>query len=158
MQRKIRTLADYIDAVRRRSTVVLVSFVVVFVGGVYLAYDLPGTYRSSATILIEQPNVPADFVQGTVTTYAEEQIELVRRKVMSTESLAAIVEQYGLYPEAVASDPTLRAAVQALRDSTFLEPQAAETMNARGRSEYATIAFTLAFVHTDPETAFEIAT
>jgi succinoglycan biosynthesis transport protein ExoP len=130
---------------------------VVLVSGVFFAYSLPGTYRSTGTILIEQQNISTDFVQTTVTTYADEQIELMTRRVMSTPILTSIVEKFGLYPGIVGPDAA-HAAVEKLRENTVLETQAADVSDPRsGRAMRATIAFNLSFDHTDAETAQQVA-
>ncbi len=148
-----KTFADYVAILKRRFTVVLISFVAVLVGGVYFAYSLPGTYRSTSTILIEQQNISTDFVQTTVTTYADEQLELMTRRVMSTPTLTSIVEKFALYPLITGPDAN-HAAVEKLRENTLLETQAADISDPRsGRAMRATIAFNLSFDHTDAETA-----
>jgi polysaccharide biosynthesis transport protein len=153
MENEGKTLADYLAIVRRRLTVVMASFVAVLIVGVYVAYSLPATYRSTGTIAIEQQNISADFVQTTVTTYADEQIDLVGQRVMSTASLTPIVEKFDLYPGASSTD-----AVAALRASTFLETKDAEVMNPRsGRRAPATISFALSFDHTDPVVSQKVA-
>ena len=155
-----KTFTDYAAAVKRRLTVALVSFVVVLVGGVYLlANAVPAKYRSTGVISIERQDVSRDLVQTAVMTYADEQIELVWQKVMSPVTLPAIVEKYGLYPDIVASDPSLRNASLKLRNNTLLERQSIEFKNPQtGRTNYATIAFSLSFDHADAATAQQIAT
>lgn len=157
MEHQVKTLADYIAAVRRRLTVALIAFIAVFVGGVYFAYTLKPTYRSTGTILIEQPNVSADLVQTTVTTYAGEQVQLLQRRVMSSAVLAGVVQKYGLYPEIVEGDPTLASAVEVMRANTVLEPQSTRIADRSGGAAYATIAFNLSFDYTEPVTAQQVA-
>lgn len=153
MQQETKTIADYVAIVKRRLTVVMTSFVVVLIVGVYAAYSLPATFRSTSTIAIEQQNISSDFVQTTVTTYADEQIDLVGQRVMSTASLAKIVEKFGLYPGADSVG-----AVEALRASTLLERLDAEVTDPRsGRRAPSTIAFNLSFEHTDPMMAQNVA-
>jgi succinoglycan biosynthesis transport protein ExoP len=152
MKTEDKTLADYIAILKRRLAVLLAAFVVVLVIGVFFAYSLPATYRSTGTIMIEQQNISADFVQTTVTTYADQQIEIVKQRVMSTPSLTAIVQKFGLYPEIVGPNAAYGAA-ETLRLNTFLERQSADI----GDRALATIAFTLSFDHTDPVTAQQVA-
>jgi uncharacterized protein involved in exopolysaccharide biosynthesis len=130
----------------------MTSFVVVLVVGVFFAYSLPATYRSTGTIMIEQQNISADFVQTTITTYADQQIEIVKQRVMSTPSLTAIIQKYGLYPEIVGPNAAYGAA-ETLRVNTLLERQSADI----GDRAAATIAFTLSFDHTDPVIAQQVA-
>lgn len=152
MKTEDKTLADYIAVLKRRVVVLLASFVAVLVIGVFFAYSLPATYRSTGTIMIEQQNISADFVQTTVTTYADQQIEIVKQRVMSTPSLTAIVQKFGLYPDIVGPNAAYGAA-ETLRLNTFLERQSADIENRA----LATIAFTLSFDHTDPVTAQQVA-
>jgi uncharacterized protein involved in exopolysaccharide biosynthesis len=159
MEHQEKTFADYAAAVTRRFTVALVSSVVVFVGGVYIAYSLPAIYRSTAIISIEQQDVSPDLVETAGITYADDQIQRVWQRVMSSDSLVAIIEKYDLYPDLVASDPSLRGAREALRASTLVEPQSVEFMNPNSRkASSATIAFWLSFDHEDAVTAQQVAT
>lgn len=153
MEDNEKTLADYVSILRRRLTVLLASFVAVLLGGVYFVYSLPTTYRSTGTILIEQQNISSDFVQTTVTSYADTQIDIVQQRVMSTPSLTAIVEKFGLYPGMTGPNASYSAA-EKLRASTLLERQSVDVGN---RAAANTIAFTLSFDHTDAVTAQQVA-
>jgi uncharacterized protein involved in exopolysaccharide biosynthesis len=159
MKHQEKSFADYVAAILRRSTVALFSFVVVFVVGVYLAYSLPAIYRSTAIISIEQQDVSPDLVEMAVTTYADEQIQRVWQRVMSSDSLNVIIDKYALYPDLVVSDPSLRGAREALRANTLLEPQSVEFMSTNSRNaSSAIIAFWLSFDHEDAVTAEQVAT
>jgi uncharacterized protein involved in exopolysaccharide biosynthesis len=154
MEQHSKSIGEYIAALKRRFTVALISFVAVFVTGVYVAYSLPATYRSTGTILIEQQNISTDFVQSTLPNYAQE-LDRVQRRVMSSSSLTPIIEKYGLYPDSVAGDPTFQSAADALRADTLLTPE--NTPVPRGNGE-TTIAFTLSFDHRNAATAHQVAT
>ena len=83
-----KTFGDYLAILRRGLRLMLVVATIVWVGGVYLAYSIPPMFRSTATILIEQQSISEDFVQTTVTGYADEQIQEVRQRVMSTANIS----------------------------------------------------------------------
>lgn len=93
------TLGDYLDVFRRRWIYLATLLPSAILVAVYIAFTLPPMYLSSGTILLEQATVPYDLVRTTVTTYADQQIELVQRRVMSIENLTALVEQYDPYPD-----------------------------------------------------------
>ena len=93
------TLGDYFDVVRRRWIYLATLLPAAILIAVFLAFALPPMYRASGTILLEQALVPQDFVRTTVTTYADQQIELVRRRVMTIENLTAFVEEFDPYPD-----------------------------------------------------------
>ena len=61
---------------RRRIFISLVALTV-FVIGTVVVFAWPTSYQSSATILLEEPEVPEQLVQTTVTTFAVEQIQYV---------------------------------------------------------------------------------
>jgi hypothetical protein len=61
---------------------------------------LPPTYRSTATILIEQQQIPQDLVRTTVTSFADQRVQVISQRIMTTVNLSRIIEQYGLYSEA----------------------------------------------------------
>ncbi len=64
-----------------------------------LAYTLPPVYVSTSTILVEQQEIPQDFVASTVTAYAAERVEKIRLRAMTTDKLWAIAEKVDLSPE-----------------------------------------------------------
>jgi uncharacterized protein involved in exopolysaccharide biosynthesis len=156
---KRQGLSDYVSALLRRITVAIVSFAAVLVVGVYFAFSLPATYRSTGLISIEQHDVASDLVETTGASYAAEQLDLVWQDVMWSESVTAIIQKFDLYPELVKYDPTLRLATQKLRANTFVEPQSVQFVSPRNRDvRAALIAFTLSFDYTDAATAQQVAT
>lgn len=145
MEEQTKDLADYIAAFkRRRSTIMLIS-VTIFVLGVLIALVWPPTYRSSATILIEEQEVPRELVQSTITTYAVQRIETIRARVMTRDKLMAIVDKYNLYPDERRRETTEEILTR-MRDDIKLELKNADVIDPRtGRPTPATIAFTLAY-------------
>ena len=62
-----------------------------------LALAWPPTYRSTGTILIEQQEIPTDLVRSTVTSYADERVQIISQRVMTTQNLLEIIRRYELY-------------------------------------------------------------
>jgi polysaccharide chain length determinant protein (PEP-CTERM system associated) len=124
---------------------------VVAVIAVSVVLLLPPIYRSTGTVAVESQQIPADLVRSTVLGSADERIGFIKQIVMTEARLVEIIRQFGLYPEDVAALPMSRA-VEKLRKNVDV---------AAIRDPYAskaTIAFTVAFDHTDPETARNVAT
>ena len=115
-----------------------------------MAWWLPPVYRSTATILIEQQEIPSDLVGSTISTYADQRIQVISQQAMSRASLMQIVEKYGLY----GADKTGKASagkVERLRKNINLELVKVDVTDQRsGSKTTATIAFTLSY---DGETA-----
>ena len=64
-----------------------------------LAMLLPARYRSSGTILIEQQELPADLVRSTVTSFADQRIQVISQRVMTTETLLKLIHRFELYAD-----------------------------------------------------------
>jgi polysaccharide biosynthesis transport protein len=91
-------LGEYVEILQRRRIYLLTVIPVVLLLAVMLAFELPARYRASATILLEPSSIPAELVQTTVTNYADQQIELVHRRLMRPERLIALVKEMDPYP------------------------------------------------------------
>src|SRR5687767_1944859 len=91
-------LKDYFAALRRRrGTVLLTGFAILAVSAA-VALLIPSTYRSTATILIEQQEIPPDLVRSTISSYADQRIQTISQQVMTRANLMRIADKYDLYP------------------------------------------------------------
>jgi succinoglycan biosynthesis transport protein ExoP len=94
------TFSDYLSILKRRGWIMVATFVVLFATAVAVAILLPAVYRSTGTILIESPQIPVDLVQATVTSYADERIEVIKQRVLTRENLLRIIAKYKLFADA----------------------------------------------------------
>ena len=145
------TLGDYFDVVRRRWIYLATLLPAAILIAVFLAFALPPMYRASGTILLEQALVPQDFVRATVTTYADQQIELVRRRVMTIENLTALVEEFDPYPD----DHELsdRAKARLISQDTRIEKVDPVTLEPLLQSA----AFSIHYYNPNPEIVVDVA-
>lgn len=145
------SLSDYIDILRRRRIYLLTVLPATVFVAACLAFLLPPSYRSSATILIEESSIPTDMVQTTVADFADQQIELVQRRVMEPGRLQKLVEAYDPYPD----EPELSVADKAQRvlADTSIERVDPVTFEIRVASN----AFTLHYDNPDPQRAAQVA-
>lgn len=96
MKQNIKTLTDYLDLVKRRKHYIVAIWLLVSLISVIVAYNLPKIYRSTATMLIEAP-IPTNFFESTASHYAEEQIQTIYQKVMTTDNVLSIIDSSNLY-------------------------------------------------------------
>ena len=156
-EEQTKDLRDFIDAFRRRRTRVLVIFTVFFLISLLVAFLWPPTYRSTATILIEEQGIPSDMVRSTITTYAWQRIQTISQRVMSRTNLLEIVDKYKLY-EGKRARETSEEIVGRMRQDIKLEPVSAGVIDPRtGRPTSATIAFTLSFDGENPAVTQKVA-
>lgn len=151
---------DVLGALRRRKWIGILIAVLGIAATVTIVEIWPATYTSTATILIEEPDVPADLVKSTVSTYAQERLEVIQQRVMTSQNLSEIIDQFNLYPEDRETAPH-SALVNRLRSQVLLEVVSANLSGQpqpRSRQQpQASIAFTLSFASEDRELAQQVA-
>ncbi len=151
MDEDVKGLGDYLAILGRRKKQLIWPALIILIISTAVAMLLPAIYRSEATILIEQQEIPSDLVRSTVTSYAGERIQIISQRVMTTENLKKIIEQYGLYKED-REDTSLNLLVDRMREDISLEMISANVVDPRsGRPTTATIAFKLSFSDHSPQ-------
>jgi succinoglycan biosynthesis transport protein ExoP len=157
MEDRVLTPGDYVDILRRRKwSLILPVLIILLMTGV-VAVVLPSIYLSQATILIEEQEVPQDFVMTTVTSYAEQRMQQLNQRIMSFSRLVEIIERFGLYPE-LKDKKTTEEIVDKMKEDTSMMPVSAEIIDRRtGRPGTATIAFTLSYEGRDPAKVQQVA-
>lgn len=142
---QVKTLGDYLGILKRRKWQLIVPAVLLSIVAVPTALFIPAVYRASATILIEQQEIPSDLVRTTVTGFADQRIQVISQRVMTTRNLSAIIERYNLYPE-LRRKSSVNAAVEQMRKAIDREMISADVVDPRGgRAEQASIAFSLSY-------------
>lgn len=139
------SLKDYIGILKRRKLSLMLPFAVIFSIAAIIAVVLPPVYKSTSTILIEEQEIPADFVMATVTSFAEQRLQSIHQRIMSTSRLLDIIGRFKLY-ENLKGKLTTEQIVERMRKAIRLETISAEVVDRRtGKSSSATIAFTLTY-------------
>jgi uncharacterized protein involved in exopolysaccharide biosynthesis len=96
---KANVVREYLAAAKHRRWVLVGVFVGAMIVAGALAVLLPPSYRSAGTVLIEQQEMPQELVRSTVTSYADERVQVISKRVMTTETLLGIIRRYDLYPK-----------------------------------------------------------
>lgn len=146
-----RTMGDYLGILRRRRIYLLTIVPAALLLAVYLAYVLTPAYRSSATILLEPSSISEELVQTTVTSYADQQIELVSRRVLLADSLEELVARVDPYPEETGLSNREKA--QRIVADTMIERVDPITFKPLMQSN----AFSIHYHNADPKRAAEVA-
>jgi len=153
VEEETKNLNDYLAILRRRRWQIIVTACLLLAITVIVAFTLPSVYRSDATILIEEQDIPEELVRSTVTGYADQRIQVISQRVMTRRGLTAIIEKYNLYQEERES-LTMDEITAGMRDDISLEMVSADVIDPRsGRPQQATIAFKLAFDSSHPQVA-----
>jgi len=151
------TPADLWAAVRRRQWPALCVSLLTLAIALTAALLWPPSYRSTGTILIEQQELPSDLVQSTITSFADQRIQVISQRVMTTDNLLRIIERYDLYPEA-RKHQTREMLLGQMRKDIHLQMISADVIDPRqGHATKANIAFAVSFESRSPETAARVA-
>ncbi len=157
MEEDVKTLGDYVQVLRRRKAQMIWPALVLMLLAVILTVALPAVYQSSATILIEDQDIPQELVRSTITTYADQQLQVIGQRVMTTANLGSIIKKYNLYAS-MRKKSTIAAVLDKMRDDINLEMVSADIVDPRsGRPTQTTIAFTLSYDSESPELAQKVA-
>jgi len=150
-------LLGYLAIARQRRVWLIASFALGLLVTVALALFLPSRFRSAGTILIEQQEMPQELVRSTVTSYADERVQVISKRVMTTETLLGIIRRYDLYAKERATD-TREALLAKMRKDIGLKMISADVIDPRsGHPTSATIAFEVAFTSRNPDLAAKVA-
>ena len=151
-----KTFADYYLAFKRRKWQFVVPAAIVLVLAVAVAMLIPAVYRATAVILIEQQIIPSELVQSTITSYADERIQVISQRVMTTTNLTQVMDKYDLYKNERA-ESTREDVMEKMRDDVSREMISADVIDPRsGRPTAATIAFTLSYENRSPVLAQQV--
>src|SRR6185436_2625281 len=137
-------VGEYFDLFRREKWRVIGVASMIMAAAVGMAVLWPPTYRSTATILIEEADIPAGLVMSTVSAFASERIQAIQQRTITTANLASIINKYNLYEDQRSSYPLVEVADQ-MRANIDLTVVSADTGTRGGRDGRAAIAFTLSF-------------
>ncbi|MBK9305882.1 MAG: lipopolysaccharide biosynthesis protein [Nitrospira sp.] len=152
-----KSFAEYLAAFRRHRTLILLTSFGLLTVSLVLAFLWPPTYKSTATILIEEQEIPSDLVRSTITSYADQRIETIKQQVMSRTTLWKVVEQFNLYQEERKSSPTEEIIKRFIKDIE-VEVISADVVDKRTQhATKATIAFTVTYQNRSPELAQQVA-
>ncbi|MBS0182892.1 MAG: hypothetical protein JSS39_10860 [Nitrospira sp.] len=151
------SLKDYLAAFHRRRKLILLIGLGFLSVSLPLAFLWPPTYKSTATILIEEQEVPSDLVRSTITSYADQRIETIKQQVMSRTTLWKVVEQFNLYHDQRQHSPVEEIVKRFIKD-VDMEVISADVVDKRTQhATKATIAFTVAYQNRSPELAQKVA-
>jgi len=149
----------YWDLIKRRWVYFVIPFVIIACAGVALALLLPATYLSEGKILVQSQQIPTELVRPTVTSAAQERIQMIGQRTMTRDNLIAIVDKFQLFPDK-RSLMSVTELVELTRKSTKIAPvdvQLDFKQRTRASLENPTIVFSVGFEYGDAVTASRVA-
>jgi len=147
--------AYYWELLKRRIFYFVIPIVLIASIGAGLALILPPTYLSEGKILVQSQLIPTELVRPTVTSAAQERIQVIEQRLMTRDNLMAIIDKFQLFPER-RNLMSVTQLVEMMKKKTSIAALNDPLTFAR-RSENPTIVFTVGFEDSDPATAAKVA-
>src|SRR6266403_6250709 len=147
--------AYYLGVLRRRWPYFLVPFIAVLLIGIAITFLWPATYLSEGRILVQSQQIPTELVRPTVTSAAQERIQVITQRTMTRDNLLAIADKFKLFPDRRAlMSPTQL--VELMKRSIKIEPVTQSLAFTRSTLN-PTVIFTVGFEYSDPQNAARVA-
>lgn len=157
MEKGVVSPKELIKILKRRRWSLVIPAVCIFVSAAVLAFTLPAEYRSESTILIEDQELPRDYVNTTVTSFADQRLQTINQRIMGSTKLLEIINRFGLYPE-LKNKKSTDEIIAKLRKDIKLKTISADVIDPlSGQPRQATIAFSLSYEGKSPQLVQRVA-
>jgi uncharacterized protein involved in exopolysaccharide biosynthesis len=158
MEEESKGFAEYLDIFIRRRYLVVIPAILLTIISVSVIWFLPSTFKSEGMILIEAQEIPADLVRSTVTSYADQRIQIIKQRILTTANVMEIIKKFDLYKNLrKKSVPSSQLVAQFRSNMSVRMVEANVTDPRSGRTKKATIAFTVSFLDPSPKVAQVVA-
>ena len=153
MKEQVKDIRYYINLLKKRKKLLVLPSLAIFIIVTAVALLLPPVYQSQSTILIQEQQIPPDFVRSTVTGFAEQRIQSLTQQLLSRSKLLDIMDKFNLYPK-MRDKYTKEEIVNKMRRDISIDMISAE-VGDRPRSRRSSpggimIAFTIAYRGSNP--------
>ena len=149
--------AFYWELIKRRWAYFIIPFVLIASAGVGVALLWPATYLSEGIILVQSQQIPTELVRPTVTSAAQERLQVIEQRTMSRDNLVAIIDKFQLFPDK-RTLMSITELVALMKQQTKIAPVDLQLdFKQRSRLENPTIVFSVGFEYSDPATAARVA-
>jgi uncharacterized protein involved in exopolysaccharide biosynthesis len=148
--------AYYLGLLKRRLPYFLIPFVLALLVGAAVTYLWPATYFSEGKILVQSQLIPTELVRPTVTSAAQERIQVIEQRIMTRDNLLEIVDKFKLFPERrTLMSPT--ELVDLMKKRIKIEPVTQQLFARANSAQNPTVIFTVGFEYSDPQAAARVA-
>lgn len=156
-EKEFKFIPEYIEILKKYKFYSLLIFSLITLLSIGIAIKLPNVYKSTASILINQDNIPKDLVKSVETNYIEQRIQIIKSKIMSTENLSKIVDKFDLYPE-MRETRSPNSMADRMREAAHMEFVGGSSVvnPSTGKLMKPTIGFTVSFDSHSPELAQKV--
>lgn len=129
---QISTVSDVLGLLRRRAWLIVLVLLIGLPAALLFALGRPQLYEATAVIQIEAPQVAATTIaQPGAMAEADIQLDLIQQKLMSRDSLSAIIAKFGIFPADMSVTEQVALLRQAISITKLVDPAQAWQPNVQ---------------------------
>ena len=140
--------------IRRRLVIMLLTFAAGIGAALAVAVLLPPVFLSEARILVESQRIPPNLVQSTVTTLADERLQVIKQRITTRDVLLRLSRKFNMFPKD-RDKLTPTEMVERMRKQISIERFELGKVRRR-RATATTIGFTVGFEYRVPQVATRV--
>ena len=154
-----QTFSDFLHVLRRRARPSASAALAVLLGMIFLTFSLPAVYQSSATLLIEHPDIPTDVLGGAgLDGYVEQRLQRTRQRVLTSDNVEELIEEHHLFQSGREAKLSGDEKISLFNESVLVTPQVTGVIDPRSmRTANLTYGFDVGFLYEDPVVARDVA-
>ena len=158
VEQEFNVFKEYISILKRYIYPMLAIVAIGLVLSNLIAIKMPHMYKSTGIILIDETAMPEEIVKSMVTNYAEKRIQIINKKIMTSENLSAMINKFNLYQED-REKSSIHSIIKKMKENTHMEMIGGEIIidPRTGKPVKPTVGFELSFDSKSPEVAQQIA-
>src|SRR3990170_6073896 len=164
-----KTVFDYLAVFKHRKWLFVAPLIIGAVAGLVVSFELPEKYSSTTLILVEEQQIPEEYVTPTDKTPFSQRLNVISQQILSRTRLEQIIKEFKLYEY---QDPGRIEEAVALISGSSIEMRTPEDIIERMRADiqFTVIgetnpkknqnsggnAFTITYSGSDPQTAMQV--
>lgn len=94
-----KTIFDYLAVFKHRKWLFIAPLIIGAVAGVIVSFELPEKYSSTTLILVEEQQIPEEYVTPTDKTPFSQRLNVISQQILSRTRLEKIIKEFGLYSQ-----------------------------------------------------------
>lgn len=115
----IDDLRFYLKLLPRRLPIMILLFLSAAMAGIILSQRLPANYHTTATLLVEPPQIREERDTSNQQSPASEQLRLIEQRLLTRANLIDIANEVGVFPDQATMNPD--EVVDAMRLATEIQ-------------------------------------
>src|SRR5262245_15938844 len=143
------------ELVKRRALFFILPFLLVLGIGTLITLGWPAIYLAEGKILISSQEIPKDLVRPTVTSLANERIQIIEQRIMTRDNMLAIAKKFQIannsWQGRLLSGTEI---VDFIRKRTVIKPL---ELKLGGGNDRRAVAFSVGFEYEQPAIAAKVA-